>query len=334
MKNAMRRARAKIIQRRIIKFILAGALALVPIFIQDNYILHILILVYLYSALSMAWDLVMGYTGILHLGFAGFFGIGGYTSALLAMRLGISPWLGLFIGGAFAACISVGVALPCLKLKENAYIMMVTLGFAAIVQMIISNLVDITRGELGLWGIPPFSAIDIPHICTITFTAANRSYSYYLLMVFTLGLAFLLGRLTKSRIGLMFESTRQSIDVAQVVGINTSLTKILATFIGCFIAGMVGSFYGHYIGILVPSILSFSVSLEILTIVVVGGMHTIYGSVVGAFVVVILKEALRPLGPLRLVIYGCLLIVIITLSPGGILGKIRDVTRRYGWRVV
>jgi branched-chain amino acid transport system permease protein len=161
-------------------------LAIVPVFVRDAYLLNILILSLIFAVLTASWNLICGYAGIFTFGHPAFFGIGGYVSALLAMKAGISPWLGLLIGGMVAAFLSFIIGLPCLRLRAAPYIAITTLAFSEIARITCMNLVDLTRGELGLWGIPHFPDIALPGIGVIGFGGGVRiPYYYMILIIFT-----------------------------------------------------------------------------------------------------------------------------------------------------
>lgn len=301
---------------------LAGVLALVPLFNSDPYFIHILILCLMHAALASSWNLLCGYTGLFSFGHQAFFGLGAYASALLAMKVGLAPWLGLFVGGAVAAAAGFLIALPCLRLRAPPYIAIATLGFAEICRFTAMNLVGLTRGELGLWGIPELPALRLVGAAQLTFTARRVPY-FYVIFVLYLGMMAWFYWLLRSPFGLALKSIRDSQDAAESLGVDIIRTKLLAFVSSSFLAGVVGSFYAHYVLILTPSsVLSVAVMIEIVAMTLVGGLGTFAGPTMGAFALTLMLEYLRALGDYRLLIYGALLVVIILFMPEGVVRRI------------
>jgi len=300
-------------------FIATAILAILPIFVQDPYLLNVLIISLIFAVLTASWNLICGYAGIFTFGHQAFFGIGAYVSALLAMKAGISPWLGLILGGIVAAFLGFLIGLPCLRLRAAPYVAITTLAFSEIVRITCMNLVDLTRGELGLWGIPNFPDISVPFLGVISFAGGVRiPYYYLILIIFTIAMLtfyFLL----KSHIGLAFGAVRDSQDAAESLGIYITYYKLLAFVTSAFFAGMVGSFYAHYILILTPtSVFPVGLMIEILAITLIGGVGTFLGPMTGAFLLTVGLEYLRFLGEYRLMTYGILLVLVIIFMPQGL----------------
>jgi branched-chain amino acid transport system permease protein len=278
----------------------------------------------MFSALAASWDLVAGYTGIYTFCHPAFMSIGAYTAALLSIHFGLSPWLGLLAGGCAAALSCFPIGFPVLKLRGLAAIGLVTLAFTEIVRIIFSNLVDLTRGELGLWEIPPFPPIHIPYVGTVVFGTGDRIGEYYVILLLSLSIIFTIRRVVKSDLGLRFRAIRDDQDAAESMGINSTKYKLLSFVLSGFFAGVIGSSYAYYYRILVPSIFIVSQMIIIMTIVIVGGRGTLIGPVVTAFLLIPLEEILRPIGEVRLVVYGAFLIIVLIFSPDGITKKALD----------
>jgi len=299
---------------------LAGALglALLPAVLRDPYITHVLVLSMMYAVLASSWNLLVGYAGIFSFGHQAFFGLGCYVSALLAMQAGVNPWLGLPLAGLAAAALGGFIALPTLRLRAAPYIAIATLGFAEITRIVAQNLVDLTRGELGLWGIPPLTDVG-----PLSFAGGNRTTYYYVMLAIFLVTMIALWRLVHSSFGLALVSIRESQDAAESLGVNLTRYKVAAFVISSFFAGMVGAFYAHYILILTPSsVLSVGVMVEIITITMVGGVGTLLGPVAGAFALTLGLEQLRVLGDWRLLIYGAALVGLIMFMPDGVVRRL------------
>jgi len=295
----------------LIPLIILGGL---PVLVQDPYIIHILILCLMFAALAQSWNLLVGFTGIFTFGHQAFFGIGAYFSAILAIRLGISPWLGLVIGGFAASLLGIVVGIPCLRLRAAPYIAIATLGLAEISRIVAQNLVNITRGEMGLSGIPEF-----PPLGPISFLEGRVPYYYliFILFLLTTALAFWIA---KSPLGLALASIRESQDAAESIGVNVPRVKIIIFTISSFLAGLIGGFYAHYILILTPSsVLGVPIMIELVAMVLIGGMGTLMGPIVGAFLVTLMTEYLRVVGEYRLLIYGAILVITMIYMPSGLI---------------
>jgi branched-chain amino acid transport system permease protein len=298
-------------------------LLILPVFIQDPYIMNIIILSLLLAVLACSWNLICGYTGIFTFGHQAFFGIGAYVSALLSMKLGLSPWLGLLVGGVAAALIGLFIGLPCLRLRIAPYIAITTLAFSEIARIVCMNLVGLTRGELGLWGIPEFPDIPLGGDLAISFSGGDRTAYYYVILVIFLASLVLIGWMMRSYIGLAFRAIRDEQDAALSLGIDTTRFKLLAFITSSFFAGVAGSFYAHYILILTPtSVFSVGLMTEVIAVTLVGGLGTFWGPVIGAFSLTVLLEYLREFGEYRFMIYGAILVATIMFMPKGVSSKL------------
>ena len=286
-----------------------------------DYILHILVMTGIYIILTMSLNLVVGYTGLAALGHAAFSCVGAYVSALLALNYGISPWLGLPIGACAAAVLGVFIGAPSLRLKGD-YLAIATFGLGVIIYSVAKNWVSLTRGPMGLPGIPGF---------TIFGWQVSAVWAYLLLVAAFVWLTwFVMNRVVNSPFGRILRGIREDEVAALAMGKNVDKYKIVVFVIGAFFAGIAGSLYAHYITFIDPSSFNVMESITILLMVVFGGMGSLKGSFVGAAVLVIFPELLRFLGmpssvaaPLRQMIYGLLLIVLMLYRPQGIVGKYR-----------
>jgi branched-chain amino acid transport system permease protein len=299
-------------------------LVIFPFLIRDAYIINVLIIALIFSILATSWNLMSGYIGIVSFGHQAFFGIGAYVSSLLAMKVGISPWVGLLFGGIVAALLCLAIGFPCLRLRAAPYIAMTTLAFSEITRITCMNLVNLTRGELGLWGIPDFPDIILPGIGIITFTGRDRILPYYYLILIILIITMVsIYFILNSHIGLAFRSIRNSRDAAESLGINITYYKLLAFFISGFFAGVAGSFYAHYFLLLTPtSVFHVTVMIEVIAFTFIGGLGTFLGPMLGSFILTIGSEYLRVLGEYRLVTYGVILVIMILFIPEGVGKKI------------
>jgi branched-chain amino acid transport system permease protein len=302
---------------------MAIILLILPLFIQDPYIMNIVILSLLSAVLACSWNLICGYTGIFTFGHQAFFGIGAYVSALLSMKLGLSPWLGLLVGGVAAGLIGLFIGLPCLRLRIAPYIAITTLAFSEIARIVCMNLVGLTRGELGLWGIPEFPDIPLWGDLVISFSGGDRTAYYYVILIIFFVSLGLIGWMLRSYIGLAFRAIRDEQDAALSLGIDTTRFKLLAFITSSFLAGVAGSFYAHYILILTPtSVFSVGLMTEVIAVTLVGGLGTFWGPVIGAFSLTVLLEYLREFGEYRFMIYGAMLVATIMFMPKGVSSRL------------
>jgi branched-chain amino acid transport system permease protein len=296
-------------------------LAVFPLGMQDPYILNVMVIALIHAVLTASWNLICGYTGIFTFGHQAFFGLGAYVSSLMAMKAGLSPWLGLLLGGISAGMVSFLIGLPCLRLRAAPYVAIMTLAFSEIMRITCMNLVGLTRGEMGLWGIPNFPDIPLFGIGAIPFAGASRVPYYYLMLVIFAATMGAIYWATRSPVGLAFKSLRDSQEAAESMGVHVTYYKLLAFVASAFFAGVVGSFYAHYILILTPtSVFSLGMMVEIMAIALIGGVGTFMGPVLAAFGLTIGLEYLRFLGDYRFITYGILLVLVVLFMPEG-LGK-------------
>jgi len=283
------------------------------------YIIHLLIIIGIFLILAISLNLTIGYTGLLNLGHIAFFGIGAYTSALLAVQGW--PWIFCFLlGGVLASLLSFILIFATRKLKGD-YLAIATLGFAFVVYSILLNWTDLTRGPLGIPGIPK------PKINGLNFGSMNM----YLILVIIVAVIiyFILYRLIKSRYGRLLEGVRDNEIGLAVLGKNTFRLKYQSMMLAAFFAGLAGSLYAHYITYIDPSTFYLEDLILVLTIVIVGGLASLRGTVLASFVIILIPEILRfidlpssVIGPGRRIIYALILILILLFKPRGIDGKV------------
>lgn len=282
------------------------------------YIEHLLILVGIYIILTVSLNLVIGFTGLLNLGHAAFFGIGAYTSALLALN-GVNFWIALICGLILAGFFGFLIGLPTLKLRGD-YLAIATLGFGEIIRAILKNWTSLTRGPLGLPGIPR------PGIFGLSIST-NESY-LILVFVIVLVVLFVTNRIVKSPFGRVLESIREDELASKTLGKNTVKFKLISLAVGAGIAGVAGSLYAHYITFIDPSSFTLNETILIASMVVLGGMGSIKGSCLGAALLILLPEPIRFLrlpstaaAALRQMIYSVVLIVLMIYRPEGIIKR-------------
>ena len=286
-----------------------------------EYLIHILIISGIYIILSLSLNLIVGFTGLAALGHIAFACVGAYTSSLLALNLGVSPWIGLIIGAIFASVLGAIVSFPSLRLKGD-YLAIATFGLGVIVYSIAKNWVGLTRGPMGLPGIPAFKIFGYE---------INNVWAYLVLVLIFVVITYVVIRnITKSPFGRILTAVREDEVAAEAMGKNVNKYKLIVFVVGAFFAGIAGSLYAHYISFIDPSSFTIMESIAVLLMVVFGGMASLGGSFIGATTLVILPELLRFLGmpssvaaPLRQMIYGLLLVILMIWRPQGLLGKYR-----------
>jgi branched-chain amino acid transport system permease protein len=292
---------------------LALALAIPPAIGMSLYILTILILLLIFIIYASAWNL-LAYSGQGSLGHAAFFGIGGYASSLIALKIGLSPYLTIFLGGVFSAFIGVLIGLTCIRLKEW-FLAMVTFGFAIIAQTItVSQLAFITGGWDGIASPRLFSS-EIPFY---------NVYEYYLILALAIFTVLFIQMIFKSKIGLAFAAIRENELEARAAGIDTAKYKLLAFTISTYFAGMAGALEAHHFGYITPEIFGIELSFWPIIYSISGGLGTIEGPIIGTIAVTVLWDGLRVLGLTyeRFIIIGLMLILIVIFLPRGLISII------------
>jgi branched-chain amino acid transport system permease protein len=279
-------------------------LTFTPFLIRDQYVLTLLVTSLYFGAQAMAFDFTAGYIGIINFGFAGFLGLGAYVSALLALRLGWSPWVAIWAGAAGAAALGWLIGLLTLRLR-GIFTAVMTWFVSLTLLALAAALVPLTRGFLGL-NVPLFLA-----------TADRRPYFYILLLIAALSYLVLRG-VASSSIGLAFRALGQNLEVARASGISPRRYRVMNLTLSCFFAGLLGGFYAHSMGILTPDVLDTRHTVEVLALVYIGGRGTIWGGVLAALLIIPAFEYLKPLFEIRLIIYGLMLMAVIILYPGGL----------------
>ncbi|MCL2392752.1 MAG: branched-chain amino acid ABC transporter permease [Oscillospiraceae bacterium] len=265
---------------------------------------NIIIQVGFFIILAVSLNLSAGYLGQLPLGHAGFMAVGAYTGAIF-WRMGVLPdgasvVVGLILAGLAAAVFGIIIGIPALRLKGD-YLAIITLGFGEMIRVLINNLPSITGGAQGLAQIPRHSTFLVVYICMV---------------VCCLVIHFIM----KSRHGRAILSIRDNEIATESCGVNTTYYKVMAFVVSAFFAGIAGALYAGFLGILVPSDFDFMMSINILMIVVLGGMGSMLGSIVGAIVLTSMPLLMVDLARYRMIVYALLLIIVMIFKPSGLMG--------------
>lgn len=294
---------------------LVCALAL-PLVLPDQFLMHVMIMVFFYGILASSLNLTVGYVGELPLGHAAFLGIGAYTSAILSSQFQVPFWICLPLAGVIASAFGLVIGAITLRL-EGHYFVLITLAFTEVMRLIVLNWVEVTRGPLGFSNIPA-PVIGLGDGLSYTF---NSKFSYYYFGLILLVLTVLcVMRFARSSYGMAAIAIRENRRLAKSVGINP-FRYALGTFVaGAFFAGIAGSFYAHYISFVGPEVFGFSFMVTMLMIVALGGKGTVLGPIIGAVVIGLALEYLRFINEARLSVFGLLLIVVVLFMPNGIIG--------------
>ena len=284
-----------------------------------EYLLHILILIGIYVILSVSLNLITGYAGLLSIAHAAFYGVGAYVAALLALKLH-SPFLpNIVCAVILSGFLGALVGIPSLRIRDD-YFAIATFAFQVITFSIMNNWVSFTGGPMGLPGIPQ---------PTIFGWEINNHYEFlfliFLLCIITLWISH---KIVTSPFGRVLKAVREDEVFAQAMGKNVASYKILIFVIGAGMASVAGVMYAYYISFIDPTSFTIMESIFIISIVIIGGAGNIWGSVLGAAVLVILPEALRFLGMpsaiaanMRQIIYGALLVILMLFRPQGFIGE-------------
>lgn len=271
--------------------------------ILNDYYLTIIIYICIYIIMALSLNLVLGFTGQLTLGHAGFMSIGAYAAATLTMKFEMPFIVAILVAGIVAGIFGFLIGFPVLRLKGD-YLAITTLGFGEIIRVVINN-IDYLNGPRGIVGIPP-----------------NTDFIWaYFVMIISLIIIY---NIIHSSHGRAMISVREDEIAAESMGINTFKYKILAFVIAAFFAGVAGALYAHINSFIKPTDFGFLKSVDFVTYVVAGGMGSLTGSILGTIILTVLPEVLRSLNPslsdLRMVIYPVLLIVLMLFRPEGIMG--------------
>ena len=308
-------AAARIGATRWVTLLAVAALIVLPWLEADRFVLHVLSLIAIASIVAMGLQLLLGYSGQLSIGQAAFYGIGAYTSALLTTKLGLPFPLALLGAGIVAAVASL-LMVPITRLT-GAYLAVATLGFSIIVYLVIKNEEWLTGGSYGF--------ISIPRAALFGFVLRDPMYSYYLNVGVAAIVYLTFARIQGSRFGRAINAIREDPDAARASGLRVTLLKSECFVIAAFVAGLAGSLYAHEVRYLAPNDFTFWKSIEILIMVVIGGVGSLAGAILGAAVVVGLPEFLRGIGDYRMLVFGAILIATMLFGEGGLAAICYDI---------
>jgi branched-chain amino acid transport system permease protein len=289
------------------------ALAIFPMlkFQQSAFWVRVIGYTGLYIILGLGLNVVVGFAGLLDLGYVAFYAIGAYTYGLLAsgqFDIHISFWLVLPLAALLAAFAGILLGIPVLRMRGD-YLAIVTLGFGEIIRMLLNNLRELTNGSQGVVG------IDKPILLGLKLKSGV--HFYYLIFIFVFIVIFVTRRLNHSRIGRAWIAMREDEDVAQMTGINTTYYKLLAFAIGAFIAGLGGAIFSAWQGSIFPDNFNLFVSINVICLIIIGGIGSIPGVIIGSIALITLPDILRQFADYRLFLFGLLLVIMMIARPEG-----------------
>ncbi len=290
-------------------------LAILVSVVQNPFVLHLLIMVFTSIALGLAWNIIGGYGGQLSFGHAAFYGIGAYTSTLLFVHFGVTPWLGMIAGGFLAVVASLILGLPCFRLR-GTYFTLATIAFAEVLRILTVYSKELTGGSIGI--VLQFKG----GFWNLMFR--NREPFAFIALGFMALAYYLSVWIENSRLGYYLTALKENEDGARALGINTYRSKLIALMISAFLTALIGSFFAQYLTFIEPeSEFSLGLSIAISLPVMIGGIGTAIGPVIGAFIITPLQELLRvyisgEYQGLQNIIYGIILVVVVISIPQGV----------------
>lgn len=292
---------------------------LIPMMVRNNYHLMVLNVAALNILVVIGLNLLMGYAGQISLGQAAFFGLGAYLSAILTVTLGVPIWPTMIMATVVTGMIAYGIGIPTLKL-EGHYLVMATLGFNVIIYIIMIQFETVTGGPSGFAG--------IPRLAIGGFVFDSDRKIYYLLWAMAMGILVLSLNLIHSRVGRAMAALSHNEIAAKCAGINVENYKVKIFVLGAVLASLAGSLYAHYITFISPGTFSFFYSIQVVTMVLIGGIGSLWGSVLGAILLTILPEALHGVKEYNVLVYGLILMLVLVFFPRGLLTGMAEILRK------
>ncbi|MBA3007942.1 MAG: branched-chain amino acid ABC transporter permease [Proteobacteria bacterium] len=298
-------------------FLLGAVLAFPHLF--STYQANIMTTALMYIVLGLGLNIVVGVAGLLDLGYVAFYAVGAYSYALLNLHFGLGFWTVLPVGGLLAALFGVLLGFPVLRLRGD-YLAIVTLGFGEIIRLILENWNAFSKGPSGISNIPR------PGFFGLEMSLDQAMiYMYYLMIGLLLVTIFVVNRLQDSRLGRAWLALREDEIACQAMGIDKTRTKLIAFSLGAFWAGLIGVIFAAKTTFVNPASFTFMESAIILSIVVLGGMGSIVGVILGALILVLLPEYLRALSEYRMLAFGAILVAMMIFKPEGLIANVRRI---------
>ena len=300
--------------------VLIVAIAVLPLLIKSNSFHNMLVLLLIFATLGEAWNIITGFAGQTSFGHAAFFGIGAYTSSVLLYRFNISPWIGMFVGAAAAAAVAAIISYPCFRLKDS-YFAIATLAVAEIIKQLFVSW-DFVEGATGI----SLPILD-DSLWFMQFNSSKLPYIYIALGLFAIVIV-ICNYIENSKMGFYLKAIRESHEVAESIGVNTTNYKTYAMIISAALSAFAGTIYAQYILYIDPFMLfTLDISIKIVLVTVLGGIGNIYGPIIGAAILIPLTEGTRIIlggtgRGIDLMILGLLVVLVACFQPKGIIGLV------------
>lgn len=310
---------------------IAAAVAIVfllalPWLTDNQFLLHLAIMVLMWTLLGLSWNLLGGYAGQVSFGHAAFFGVGAYTTMILYLKVGLAPWYGIALGGVVAALFSLPIGYLCFRLR-GPYFALATLAVAEITRLVALNWETLTAGPMGLLitTLPDVSFLGQP------VEWETKEPFFYIIALLAVSGMLATHYMMRGRLGAYLVAIREDEDAAESVGIDTTRAKALTLAASAFFTGLAGGFYGMYFRYVDPdAVFPIAVSIETVFIAVVGGLGTVVGPIVGAVFLTTVAETFRERFVVgHLIFYGLFMMLVIRFMPEGIWGRARRLYGRF-----
>ena len=315
-----------------LSLVLIGVIAFgLPLLVRSPTYLHILVLLFLYAYLTTSWNLVGGFAGVLPLGHSTFVGIGAYTSTVLALQYGVSPWIGMIIGGGLAVIVGVLIGLPTFKMR-GAYFALATIAFAEGIRVMVENI-----EYLGPFKLNGPRGLQIPPLNTglANFMFAEKEPYYYIILVMLIAVLALTYFISRSKLGYYLSAGGEEPEAAMALCVNVARCQLIAMAMSSFLTALAGTFWAQFTLFIHPkSVMSLDISFEIAFIALIGGRGSIAGPVLGAIILRPVSDLCRiyfgdKLPGLHLIIFGVLLIVVMIFQPRGLQEPLTKLYNRF-----
>ncbi len=296
-------------------------LLIFPLVTTNNYLLHVAVQIFFFAYLGQAWNIMCGYTGQLSFGHAAFFGIGAYTSTLLLLKLGVSPWLGMFAGAALAAVL--GLAIGAVSFKYGArgvFFAFITMAIGEIMKLVTLYFKDLTNGAEGL--LIPFAR---ENLAMFSVAMEHKYIFYYIMLAMLAACTAIAYAIKKRRFGYYLLALRENEDAADMIGVNIFRYKLSAIAISAFLTAFAGTFYAHYYQQFEPEdVFGIGMSFNIIFPVIIGGGEYLLGPILGSAILTAFEEVSRGIMPATMhgfhrILYGVVIILVIIYLPNGLM---------------
>lgn len=318
--NKIKKIRLSKMQKLVALIALIALIVAFPYMVNDKYTIHVFILCAMYACLTLSLNLIIGWSGQFSLGHVCFYGMGAYVTTLLMMNFGRNFFFATLISIVFTSTFAMLLCLPTLKLRGD-YLAVITLGFGEVFRLFLTNAVDLTKGPAGIPSIPD------PVIFGYAIKG-KQAYFYFIMILLVAFIAFM-KKFNNSGFGMAMMTVNEDDIAATAIGLNTKKYKLLGFGIGGGMAALMGSFYAVYMGMISPTSFAYAESIKMVSMVVLGGMGSIPGSILGAFLLTALPELLRAFSEYRMVLYGALMVVMMIFRPEGMWSRASRLKNEY-----